>query len=93
MATGIEMMKLSHVGVVPRWTFDWSVSGEKTTKRPITTSSAWVARSASARKMLRPAASFTPTMLSPARSTTTRAPPMMSTGCVRSVSPPAKIAR
>ena len=48
---------------------DWSVSGEKTTNRPITTSSAWVARSASARKMLSPAASFTPTMLSAARST------------------------
>ena len=74
-------MKLLHVGAVPRWMFVCRTCGLNTVTRPIITSSACVPRSVSARKMLSPAASFTPTMLIATSNPTTTAPPTMSHGC------------
>ena len=75
------MMKLLHVGAVPRCTFVCSTCGLNTVTTPIITSSACVARSVSARKMLSRADSWTPPMLSATSSPTTTAPPTMSHGC------------
>ena len=78
------MAKSLHVGATPQWMFAVRTSGLKTSTKPITTSSACVAKSTTARTMLTRAASWTPTMLTATRRTTTTAPPTMSHGFSRS---------
>ena len=51
------------VGATPKCTLLTRTSGEKISTKPRITSSAWVAKSMTARSTLRRAASFTPTML------------------------------
>ena len=80
IATGIAMAKSFHVGATPQRMFDVRISGLKTRTKPITTRSAWVAKSTTARKTLTRAASWTPTMLTATSRTTTTAPPTMSQG-------------
>jgi hypothetical protein len=60
-----------------------SVCGLKMSAKPRRTSRTWVAKSTTARKMFKLAASRTPTMLIPTRTAMTTAPPMMSQGFSR----------
>ena len=60
MPTGIARKKFFQVGATPRCTLLISVSGERIRKNPTSTSSSWVRKSVTARKMLTPADSCTP---------------------------------
>ena len=77
------MKKSFHVGATPRSMLFTSVSGEKTSTAPTTTSSTCVARSTSASTMLTPADSRTPNTLIAARTTITPMPNRMSPGAWR----------
>ena len=77
-------MKFVHVGALPKWMLPPSVCGLNTSTKPRATSSTCVAKSTTARKMLRLAASLTPTMFRPTSMTITTMPPMMSHGFVLS---------
>ena len=73
---------MPHVGATPQWTFAVRTCGSKTIANPMITSTSWVAKSTTARKTFRPAASLIPTMLIATRIRITAAPPMMSHGFV-----------
>ncbi len=78
--------KALQVGATPKFTLLTRIVGEKIRKKPSSTSSAWVAKSITARTMLSLAASLTPTMLTPTSSTTISAPTITSQGfCFRGV--------
>ena len=62
------------MGVVPKSTLFTSVSGENTSTMPTTTSSTWVRKSATAKKMFTPADSFAPKMFTATRIATTDDP-------------------
>ncbi len=81
MPIGIEIRNAETVGVVPKCTFETSTCGLRISATPTTTSSAWVARSAMARKMLSFADSWMPRMLSSA--STTQSPAATTTCPVR----------
>ena len=66
MPIGIEIRNAETVGVVPKCTLRTSTCGFRIRATPTTTSSAWVARSAIARKMLSRADSWMPRMFSSA---------------------------
>ena len=78
MPIGMEMRKAETVGVVPKWTLPTSTCGSRISATPTTTSSACVARSAIARKMLSRADSWMPRMLS---SASTMQSPAATTTC------------
>ena len=84
IATGIDSRRLLQVGATPQWTFAVSVDALKTSTKPSSTSSSCVAKSMTARKMLRRADSWMPTTFRATRSTITTAPPTMSHGFSRS---------
>jgi hypothetical protein len=84
MPTGIARKKSPQVGTVPRLTLSTSVLGLKMRTKPRTTSRSCVAKSTTARKMFRPAASRTPTTFSATSREITIAPPMTSHGFSRS---------
>ena len=56
------------LGALPKWTLCTSTCGLKIRKKPRQTSSSWVAKSTTASRTLRLAASLTPTMLTPTSS-------------------------
>ena len=80
----MAIRKFPIVGAVPRWMLWTNVLGERTRMHPTTTSTTWVTKSMTARKMFRPAASLTPTTLIAARSATITIPPITSPGEWRS---------
>ena len=82
IATGIASATFDHVGVTPQCTFDVSTWTLKMSTKPTTTSSNCVAKSTTARKTLRLAASRMPTMFRRTSTTMTAIPPMMSHGFV-----------
>ncbi len=85
IAIGIARKKLDHVGATPQCRFaEKTWCGLKTSANPISTSSSCVAKSTTARKMFRFAASRMPTMFSSTSSVITIAPPTMSHGFVLS---------
>ncbi len=85
IAIGIARKKSAHDGATPQWMFDEKTTcGSKINTKPITTRRSCVAKSTTARRMLRFAASLMPTMLSRTRTTITRTPPTMSQGFSRS---------
>ena len=68
------------MGATPNVTLSTSTSGLKIRTKPRSTSSAWVPKSMTARTTLSFAASLTPTMFTPTRTTTTMAPTITSHG-------------
>ena len=84
IATGIASAKLVQVGAVPRWMLAARTCGLKMSTKPSRTSRSCVAKSTTARKTLRLAASLIPTMFSRTRNAITAAPPITSQGVVRS---------
>ena len=85
IATGIASRKCRHVGATPQWRFaEKTMWGWKISAKPISTSSSCVAKSITARKMFRRAASRIPTMFSSTSTVTTAMPPTMSHGFSRS---------
>ncbi len=84
MATGTAIARFDHVGATPQWMLSTRIVGLKTSAKPRMTSSTCVAKSITARTIESLAASCTPTMLRPTRTTITTAPPTMSQGFVRS---------
>ncbi len=83
MPIGIEIRNAETVGVVPKCTLPTSTCGFRIRATPTTTSSAWVARSAIASRMLSRADSWMPrmfssasTMQSPAATTTCPVSPL-----------------
>src|SRR5437763_3642934 len=84
IATGIASAKFVQVGAVPQWMFAERTCGLKMSANPTATSRSWVAKSTTARKTLRLAASLIPTTFRTTRKTITIAPPITSQGVVRS---------
>jgi hypothetical protein len=84
IATGIASAKFDHVGAVPKWMFVEMTCGEKISTNPSPTSSSCVAKSSTASRTLRFAASLMPMMLTPTSSQVSRIPTITSHGVVRS---------
>jgi hypothetical protein len=78
--TGIATKNWLQLGATPSSMLSTSVCGLRISTKPSRTSKSCVAKSTTARKTFRLAASRTPTMLIPTRRTMTTAPPTMSQG-------------
>ena len=84
IATGIASAKFDQVGASPKWMFVVMTCGEKIRTNPSPTSSSCVAKSSTASRTFRLAASLMPTMFSPTSSQVTPMPTITSHGVVRS---------
>ncbi len=85
IAIGIARKNWLQVGATPQWMFaEKTMCGSKISANPMITSKSCVAKSMTASRMFRRAASLIPITLSRTRKTTTTTPPTMSHGFSRS---------